>query len=142
MVGLDDAMESVEGDSHSSSVEALDFEQIQKAHKVYLTRLFRGCLLESTSSSERMSAILQICLEYCQLINDVGEKGNWSSRQRAQTADEIVAKWTHGFGKEQDPLAWVDDVLAIEKVRTNLPTWYRRGYITLRIILPLTLTVN
>ncbi|KAI9286619.1 gamma-tubulin complex component protein [Umbelopsis sp. AD052] len=112
VVGLDDAMEE---DSHSSAVEALDFEQIQKAHKVYLTRLFRGCLLESTSSSERMSAILQICLEYCQVIKEVGEKGDWSSRRRAQTADEIVAKWTHGFGKEQDPLAWVDDVLAIEK---------------------------
>jgi hypothetical protein len=87
-----------------------------------------------------MSAILQICLEYCQLIHDVGEKGDWSSRQRAQTADEIVAKWTHGFGKEQDPLAWVDDVLAIEKVKP--PTWYGRVVYNVGNIPPTNLSIE
>lgn len=106
-------MEQSDGDARG---QALDFEQIQKAHKAYLVRLVRGCLLESPGCARIMSKIFQICLDYCQLVHDVGEKGDWSGRKRDQTGAEIVAKWTHGFGMDQDPLAWVDHVLTIEKV--------------------------
>lgn len=106
-------MEQSDGDARG---QALDFEQIQKAHKAYLVRLARGCLLESPGCARIMSKIFQICLDYCQLVHDVGEKGDWSGRNREQTGAEIVAKWTHGFGMDQDPLAWVDHVLTIEKV--------------------------
>jgi hypothetical protein len=103
--------------SDSSQSTGLDFEQIQKAHKAYLERLVRGCLLESAGCAQIISNVFQICLDYCELIQEVGEKGNWSGRRKSQTGAEIVAKWTHGFGQEQDPLAWVGDVLTIEKVR-------------------------
>ncbi|KAG0174935.1 Gamma-tubulin complex component 4 [Apophysomyces sp. BC1034] len=104
-------------------VKALDFEEIQAAHEGYLQHILRGCLLSSPTCPEVMHKILQVCLDFCAVVERVAEDGAWQRSKRrktVKTAAEIVNEWTENFGETTVQYAWIDQIMDMEKSFASL----------------------
>ncbi|KAI7905244.1 gamma-tubulin complex component protein [Cokeromyces recurvatus] len=93
----------------------LDFEEILAAHEEFLNNIMRGCLLESTECVKIMYAILDTCLGFCKLMEQLTEKGelrrNKRRKRAARTASDIVNQWTNNDVN----LPWMEKVKSIQE---------------------------
>ncbi|CAO3678468.1 unnamed protein product [Rhizopus microsporus] len=98
--------------SRQSKVK-LDFEEIQKAHDVFLKNIQQGCLMTSEECIHVMHDILQTCTDFCELMEKMSEEGEWrkSKRRRIRkTAADIVDEWTRN-----DSTSWLNEVERIQE---------------------------
>lgn len=108
------APSSIKRLSRQSKVK-LDFEEIQKAHDVFLKNIQQGCLMTSEECIHVMHDILQTCTDFCELMEKMSEEGEWrkSKRRRIRkTAADIVDEWTRN-----DSTSWLSEVERIQEVK-------------------------
>ncbi|KAI7869281.1 gamma-tubulin complex component protein [Spinellus fusiger] len=98
-----------------TSHPALDFEEIQMAHTEYLEDIMRGCLLLSGSCAKTMHEILRLCLDFCELVEEILEEGLWKRTKKRRT-EKIEA--TNVWSKPEwsrPRYEWMEKIDSIEQ---------------------------